>query len=41
MQELVLEVENRDVTNKQKLKTLKREGRIPAILYGAKEKAVA
>jgi large subunit ribosomal protein L25 len=41
MQELVLEVENREVTNKQKLKTLKREGRIPAILYGAKEKAVA
>jgi large subunit ribosomal protein L25 len=41
MQELVLEVESREISNKQKLKTLKREGRIPAILYGAKEKSVA
>lgn len=41
MQQLVLEAESREIANKQKLKTLKKEGRIPAVLYGAKEKSIS
>jgi large subunit ribosomal protein L25 len=41
MQQLVIEAESREIANKQKLKTLKKEGKIPAVLYGGKEKSVA
>lgn len=38
MQQVVIEAESREITAKTKLKHLKNSGRIPAVVYGAKEK---
>lgn len=41
MEQVILEAESRDVSTKQQLKTLRQQGKVPAVFYGVGEKSMS